>query len=47
MLLVQQQPPIAPESMEPAVKDLVQEALQHEAPLFAWLSGGFGAGNNS
>lgn len=31
MLLVQQLPPTLPESMEPAVKAIVANALQHEA----------------
>lgn len=31
MLLVQQMPPSLPMGMEPAVKDLVADALQHEA----------------
>lgn len=31
MLLVQQLPPTLPESMEPAVKVIVANALQHEA----------------
>ena len=37
MLLVQQLPPTLPESMEPAVKVIVANALQHEAWTGAWI----------